>query len=370
MPSPLLLPHSPRETSQGTSTTPHTYKKRLPTINTGFAGPEAVARETTYSPTRLLPSTSTISLLSLSFSNANLEDSGVSIGSVLLEEPQPHTPQQAPQSPKQPLWRKAGHLTPTSSFTSAGQYLNSAQHRRVSHYITGIPGSPTSGSRRGSAANLPQLSGTTPNTPGAQTIPGQQQQSRSRRPSYTLQSPMQPQSPMYSHLVPPDSPPLGPVSLGSSPSRMFLAQTPPVSQFARWGTMPGNAGHPSNVIDIIQERAADEEETDDEDRQSETVKTTAAALKAALETELNNHSKASPIAIPLRHGEEPDSPELGPVMSPLGTAPMTPMALDLQSQQNSLQTSQGGYFGRRQLGTAPMVAPGEPEGVMHALNSQ
>lgn len=369
MPSPLLPPHSPRDSnsnSQGPRDHTSHYRKRVPNINTGgFAGSESMTRDTAYSPTKILPSTSTISLLSLSFSNANLEDDGTTIGSVLEE------PQQPPQSPKQLLWRKAGHLTPSTSFTNAGQYLNSAHHRRVSHYISGISSSPTSVSRRGSAVSLPQFAGT-PSTPGAQTIPGS---SKSRRASYTLQSPGQSSSsPMYSHMmIPPDSPPLGPVSLCNSPSKMFLAQTPPVGQYSRWASTAVSTAPPSNVIDIIQEHAADEEEDSDKQQQqqhSSSVDTTAAALAAALEIEINNH-KVSPIAIPMRYGG-PGSPALGPVMSPLEAAPMTPMALDLHSQQNSLQNQ--AYLTRlhqlQQRQMSLVRGSGEPGGVMEALNGE
>lgn len=320
-----------------------------------------MTRDSTHSPTKLLPSTSTISLLSLSFSKANMEDENVSIGSV-LEEPQ-QTYQQPPQSPKQPMWRKAGHITPSGSFTSASQYLNSAQHRRVSHYMSGMAGSPTSVSGRGSAVNLPQVAGA-PSTPGAQTIPGGP---RSRRASYTIQSPSQNQSPMYTHMAPPDSPPLGPVSLVGSPSKMFLAQTPPVGQFTKWSTGQTGHAHPSNVIDIIQEGIADDEETEEETQNSDTVNTTAAALAAALETEINNN-KVSPIAIPMRFND-PGSPNLGPVMSPLETAPMTPMALDLQSQQSSLQNQTYLAHLQQLQVRQKALASGGPESIMEALNT-
>lgn len=422
LPSPLLLPHSPRDAGtyqQGPSTLQSQHssfsslgpKKRVPSINTGFAGSEGpiVSRDNAYSPTGLLPSTSTISLLSLSFSKANLENEGVttSIGSVLEEQgPSQQLYQQPPQSPKQQLRRKAGHITPSSSFTSAGQYLNSAQHRRVSHYISGISvGSPTSMSRRGSAANLSQLPGT-PTTPGAQTIPSQP---RSRRASYTtipFQSPgHQSQSPMYSHhsmMIPPDSPPLGPVSLCSSPTKMFLAQTPPAGQYSRhWVSANPSHSHavsspttnPSNVIDIIQEGSGDEEEpTGSRDQKQkaadDTVNTTAAAIAAALETEIHNSSANSrhhhyhvhqqsgslastsgstPITIPLR-SSEPDSPSLGPVMTPLETAPMTPMALDLQSQHNSFSRQQSQLYFSQLQGRQMSLAGGAPEGIMEVLN--
>lgn len=419
LPSPLLLPLSPRSSKPSGSTTtnnkasvtssqpgPQQIKMRAPNININTNANDA-AKDTTTSPARILPSTSTISLLSLSFSKANLASASAEDDTIdtVLEESGPQASQhqgqpQTPQSPKQPIWRKpAGHLTPTSSFTSSGQYLNSAQHRRVSHYITGISGSPTSVSRRGSSVNLSQLGtsinnnnggdiGSTggsygggagfPTTPGAQIIP-----SKSRRPSYTMsfQSPGQHQmplsSPMYSN-IPPDSPSLGPISLCSSPTKLFLAQTPPVlSQFPKhWVTNSNAHQHPSNVIDIIQEgddNRAEEAVEDNEEDGNNTVKKTAAAIAAALESEISNnehnHTRANsytsrnrghssshgrrlgdesstPISIPRRENiTDPGSPELGPVATPLETAPMTPMALDLHSQNNSHKQNQV-YFAR------------------------
>lgn len=420
-PSPLLLPHSPRssklsssrntgnnKTSSSTLSSqlgPQPVKKRVPSINTNMSD---MAKDTTASPSKILPSTSAISLLSLSFSKASLAAEEDSIGTV-LEEPVSHTLQhqgqpQTPQSPKQPIWRKPGHLTPSSSFTNAGQYLNSAQHRRVSHYMTGISSSPTSVSRRGSAVNLPQMGtsinnssnvGATsgsynggagfPSTPGAQIIP-----SKSRRASYTMsfQSPSQHHmplsSPMYSN-IPPDSPSLGPISLCSSPTKLFLAQTPPVlGQFPKhWVTNNQAHQNPSNIIDIIQKSEDDrvEDVFDDNDEDGKImVNKTAAAIAAALESEISSskhtgnsytrtnsfvnrnrgysssssHGRrlgdgsSTPISIPRRENmKDPGSPELGPVATPLETAPMTPMALDMHGQNNSYKQNQM-YFARLQ----------------------
>lgn len=362
LPSPLLMPQSPRNAVGNLATPNNHYKSRVPNINTGFAADSSARDNSTQSPTRLLPSTSTISLLSLSFSKANMEEENVSMDSV-LEEPQQQPPlYQSSQSPIQPVRRKNGHLTPSGSFTSAGQYLNSAQHRRVSHYMSGVAGSPTSVSRRSSAVALSSTAGA-----GPQSIPVQP---KSRRQSYSLQSPGQ--SPMHAHMmIPPDSPSLGPVSLVGSPSKMYLAQTPPVGHFTKWMANNSASGGSGNYVPPGTNTNADDRTDDETKVNSDTVSTTAAALAAALESEINHHNKVSPITIPIRH-EDPGSPGLDPTMSPLETTPMTPMALDIQSQQNSLQNQS--YLAHlhklqsRQQAAAATHMPEGPESIMEVLN--
>ena len=301
--SPRLMPHSPPSRAPGSFT--RTSLKRVPSLTT------IMDLGSTVPPSRVLRSTSTISLLSLSFASANMDDESSSISSVLEESPY-------------------ARLSPSASFTSANKYLNSAQHKRVSHYMSA--GSPTSRtvSQRGSAVNLLQLASTG---------------SRSRRASFQGQQQMM--------LIPPDSPALGPVSLCSSPSHIFLSQTPPISSRSdTWAN--GNADnnnnnnsnnsnymYPSKIINGIQE--ADPVE-------SLRVRNTAAELAAALESEIMKSTSSTqqgrqivsstPISIPMRYfdvGAGIDSPELRPAETPLETAPMTPMVLD-----NSLP---GGIFG-------------------------
>lgn len=282
IPSPLLLPHSPRSRQQPAPF--HTTR---------------TSRKTPDSPAaKILPSTSAISLLSLSFSKAAVqseEDAGMhSISSVLEEactNSTSSTPVQSPKPNMQNLYRK----TPAStSYTNtAGLYFNSAQHRRVSHYISA--GSPTTGSAIGSMSRRSSVV----NLAGSP---------RSRRPSYAA--------------IPPDSPSLGPISLGSSPTKMFLAQTPPSLSML----------NPSSLQQLQQQQQQQPQQ----------------------QQQLYSHqntwqARTTPISIPGKsesHGQrEPGSPVLGPVMTPLEAAPMTPMVLDASlSYGMGSQRQQNGFY--------------------------
>lgn len=213
------------------------------------------------STSRLLPSTSNISLLSLSFSGAEPEQFAInsvpsSTMDTLEEEQDPlkglgKQQQQSQILSSSQLQQQQQMFKATPSSYSANQYMSAAQQRRVGHYINSMGPSSRPGSRCGSYVNLMGSSPGNLSTSYSGSfvaassgsymgapMPGQAipQPSRSRRASYTSYS----ASPTHfspgsfnsmngiNGMLAPDSPNLGPISLCNSPTKMFLTQTPPV----------------------------------------------------------------------------------------------------------------------------------------------
>lgn len=274
---------------------------------------------------RLLPSTSSISLLSLTLGSSSTNLAGLeevigapSIGTVLEEDRAAPSTKQRPRSALAPAAPVA---------TSTGQYLNSVQQRRVSHYAS-------SASQRSSMVNLAQMAGPAgapPISPSSSSLALSLSMPRSRRESFGPQ------------LFVPDSPALAPVSICGSPSRLFLAATPgSTSGFdyfgssAQTGVTEGfriidmiqgdhNSGNPGTATSV----AAGKDAT--------AVRARAAQIAAALESEIFKTRMArglvgtsGPVTIPMRH-EGPDAailstPELRPVETPAEMP--TPMVLD------------------------------------------
>lgn len=263
---------------------------------------------------RLLPSTSSISLLSLTLgsSSTNLagldEDIGAPrIGSVLEGDRAALSAKQRPRSA----------VAPAAPVTApAVQYLNSVQQRRVSHYAS-------STSQRSSMVNLAQMAGP-PISPTSSSLALSLSLPRSRRESFGT------------HLFVPDSPALAPVSICGSPSRLFLAATPgSTSGFDYFSSSAQTAATGGFcIIDMIQ---GDPVTVTAAGKDSTAVRARAAQIAAALETEIFKTRMArgivgtsGPVTIPMRH-EGPNAavqstPELRPVETPAEMP--TPMVLD------------------------------------------
>lgn len=243
------------------------------------------------SPGKLLPSTSNISLLSLSFAGASLSDHEATMDPLREEESKDNT-NTSPLSPKQnqqqqqqvpSQWFKSSNSL-SSSFNSPGPYVSTAHQRRVSHYrnsmsSTNLMGQASPSLSRHGSSNWGHISGLGNNSSnsansgnfnsnvlggvsvGSQAIP---QASKPRRPSSSsymptsiagssgMQSPMYPSSvSSSSNLQMHDEPYLAPISLANSPSTFFLAQTPPIvlsnfNSYTRSPIEPNNYIHGSN----------------------------------------------------------------------------------------------------------------------------
>lgn len=246
LPSPMLVPQSPRSTSNPTAST----SNHITNTNSTNYDSDPLAATLNFVPSsssssnKLLPSTSNISLLSLSFSNAEPDQFGNTMDILQEEQDSTNTLGRHQSQLQQQQWLKS-----TPSSYSTNQYMSAAQQRRVGHYINSMGTGSRPGSRRGSTVNLMSSSPGNPTSfVGSQQMPptgsymgaptsGQAipQTPRSRRPSYSQYS----MSPMYfspsssngtnsiNGMLIPDSPNLGPISLRNSPTSLLLNQTPP-----------------------------------------------------------------------------------------------------------------------------------------------
>lgn len=287
LPSPKLMPVSPSSRRPSAAFQQLSMKRAASSSAAATETAQQSATPTsTQSPTRMLSSTSTVSLLSLSLQAASPAAAAAaadevsahtSIETVLQAPPAGHpSPTAAVHHHRR--YAGAGKLSPSASYTStAGQYFSSAQHRRVSHYST-------SASQRSSAVNLLQLAGAADSAAAVPT---------SRRSSFGGQ---------HNSALVPDSPSLGPVSVCGSPSRLFLAQTPPAAVAMKHIWRPGSSSSavgsttttttattngdyfslqhlPATIADVIQDARMPDAPA--------FVRNTAVALTAALESEIN-----------------------------------------------------------------------------------
>lgn len=239
-PSPMLLPHSPHSTTNPITTGKITNTESNNLGNAFHSIPLPVLE----SQSKILPSTSNISLLSLSFSNSDPEQLGSAVDvlqerNFMKDDGRQHN-----------LLHQQQFHKPNSPAYSSNPYMSNTQQQRVGHYLHTMGSGSRPGSHRDSVINLTGLSPnnstgftgsqyilSTTSCNGSpisdQFIPASSSRSLLSYAGY-------PVSPKYlspgsggissiNGMIIPDSPNLGPISLCNSPTKLLLNQTPPVS---------------------------------------------------------------------------------------------------------------------------------------------
>lgn len=239
-PSPMLLPHSPHSTTNPITTGKITNTEPK-TLGNAF---HSIPLQISESQSKILPSTSNISLLSLSFSNNDPEQSGSTVDVLQERNFVKDTGRQ-----HNLLHQQQFHKSNSPAYSSS-PYLSNTQQQRVGHYLHTMGSGSRPGSHRDSGINLTGLSPSnssgftgsqyilsTTSRNGSpildQFIPASSSRSLLSYAGYSVSpkylSPGSGGGSSINGMIIPDSPNLGPISLCNSPTKLLLNQTPPVS---------------------------------------------------------------------------------------------------------------------------------------------